>query len=53
MHTKAEAGAEVLSNLEDVPMAGRTSRIMLAPININTTHTASNQNSMAHHAVCV
>ena len=53
MHTKAKAGAGVLNNLEDVPMAGRTSRITLALININTTHTNSNQNSMAHHAVCV
>ena len=52
-HTEAEAGAGVLNNIEDVPMAGRTSRIMLALININTTHTNSNQNSMAHHAVCV
>ena len=53
MHTEAEAGVEVLSNLEDAPMAGRTIRIMLALININTTHTTSNRNSMAHHAVCV
>ena len=53
MHTEAEAGAGALNNLEDVPMAGRTSRIMLVLININTTHTNSNQNSMAHHAVCV
>ena len=53
MHTEAEAGAGVLNNLEDAPMAGRISRIMLAPININITHTTSNQNSMAHHVVCV
>ena len=53
MHTESEARAGVLNNLEDVPMAGRTSRIMLALININITHTISNQNSMAHHAVCV
>ena len=53
MHTEAEAGAGVLNNLEDAPVAGRTSRIMLALININITHMTSNQNSMAHHAVCV
>ena len=53
MHTEAEAGAGVLNNLKDAPMAGRTSRIMLVLININITHTTSNQNSMAHHAVCV
>ena len=53
MHTKAEAGAGVLNNLEDAPMADRTSRITLALINISTTHMNSNQNSMAHHAVCV
>ena len=53
MHNEAEAGAGVLNNLEDAPVAGRTSRIMLARININTTHTNSNWNSMAHHAVCV
>ena len=53
MHTEAEAGVEVLSNLEDAPVAGKTSRITLALININTTHMTSNQNSMAYHAVCV
>ena len=53
MHAEAEAGAEVLSKLKDVPMAGRTSRITLAPISINTTHMTSNWNSMAQHAVCV
>ena len=53
MHTEAKAGAGVLNNLEDMPMAGTISRITLAPININITHTASNQNSMAHHVVCV
>ena len=53
MHTKAEAGVGVLSNSEDAPAAGRISRIMLALININTTHVTSNQNSMAHHVVCV
>ena len=53
MHTKAEAGVDVLSNLEDMLVAGRTSRIMLALININTTHMTSNRNSMAHQAVCV
>ena len=52
MHTEAEARAGVRHNLEDAPMAGRTSRIMLALININITHTISNRNSMAHHAVC-
>ena len=35
------------------PAADRISRITLAPININITHTTSNQNSMAHHVVCV
>ena len=34
-------------------MVGRTSRIMLAHININITHMTSNQDSMAHHIVCV
>ena len=53
MHTEAEAGAGVLNNLEDVPMAGTISRITLAPININITHTTSNRNSMVHHVVCV
>ena len=53
MHTKAEARVGVLSNSEDVPVAGRVSTIMLALININTTHMTSNQNSMAHHVVCV
>ena len=53
MHTEAEAGAGVLNNLEDAPMAGTISRITLAPININITHTISNQNNMAHHVVCV
>ena len=53
MHTETEAGAGVLNNLEDAPMAGRISRIMLAPINVNITHTTSNRNSMAHHVVCV
>ena len=38
MHTKAKAGAGVLNNLEDAPVAGTISRIMLAPININITH---------------
>ena len=51
--TEAEARAGVINNLEDTPTAGRTSRIMLAHININTTHTNSNRNSMAHHAVCM
>ena len=53
MHTEAEAGAGVLNNLEDAPMAGTISRTMLAPININITHTTRNQNSMVHHVVCV
>ena len=51
MHT--EAGVGVLSNSEDMPVAGRVSRIMLALININTKHMTSNRNSMAHHVVCV
>ena len=45
--------AGVLNNLEDAPVAGTISRITLAPININIIHTTSNQNSMAHHVVCV
>ena len=52
-HIGAEAGVGVLNNSEDTPTAGRVSRIMLALININTTHMTSNQNSMAHHVVCV
>ena len=51
MHTEAKAG--VLNNLEDAPVAGTISRIPLAPININITHTTSNWNSMVHHVVCV
>ena len=51
MHTEAEAGVGVLSNLEDAATVGRTSRIMLAHINI--IHMTSNWNSMAHHVVCV
>ena len=53
MHTEAEAGAGVLNNLEDAPVAGTISRIMLAPINIIITHMTSNRNSMVHHVVCV
>ena len=53
MHTEAEAGAGVLNNLEDAPVAGRTSRITLALIIINITHTISNWKCTAHHAVCV
>ena len=53
MHTEAEAGIGVLSLSEDDPMAGRVFRIMLALINISTTHMISNGNSMAHHVVCV
>ena len=53
MHTEAEAGVGVLSISEDEPAAGRIFRIMLALINISTTHMTSNQNSMAHHVVCV
>ena len=53
MHIEAEAGAGVLNNLEDAPMAGTISRITLAPININITHTTINRHSMAHHVVCV
>ena len=53
MHTEAEAGFGVLSISEDEPTEGRIFRITLAPININTTHMTSNQNSMAHHVVCV
>ena len=34
-------------------MAGQTSRITLEHISIHITHMTSNQNSMAHHAVCV
>ena len=53
MHTEAEAGVGVLSISEEEPMAGRIFRIMLAPININTTHMTNSRNSMAHHVVCV
>ena len=53
MHTEAEAGAGVLNNLEDAPVAGTISRIMLAPIYINIIHTTRNRNSMVHHVVCV
>ena len=53
MHIEAEAGVGVLSNSEDAATAGRTSRIMLEHISINITHMTSNQNSMAHHVVCV
>ena len=52
MHTEAKARVRVLSNSKDAPMAGRVFTIMLALININTTHMTSNQNSMAHHVVC-
>ena len=51
-HTEGEAGAGVLNISEEEPVAGRISRIMLAPINISTTHMTSYWNSMAHHAVC-
>ena len=53
MHTEAEAKVGVFSISEDEPVAGSIFRITLAPININTTHMTSNQNSMAHHVVCV
>ena len=53
MHTETGARAGVLKNLEDTPVAGTISRIMLAPININITHMTSNWNSMVHHVVCV
>ena len=53
MHTEAKAGVGVLSISEDEPVAGRIFRITLALINIGTTHMTSNQNSMAHHVVCV
>ena len=53
MHIEAKARVGILSNSEDAPMAGRISRIMLALINIHTTHMTSNQSSMAHHVVCV
>ena len=53
MHIEAGARVGVLSISEDAPTAGRISRITLALININTTHMTSNQNSMAHHVVCV
>ena len=52
-HTEAEARAGVLSISEEEPAAGRISRIMLALINISTTHMTSNQNNMAHHVVYV
>ena len=49
MHTEAKAGAGVLNNLEDAPMASRTIRITLVLININTTDTTSDQNSMSYN----
>ena len=52
-YTEAKAGVRVLSISEEEPVAGRISRITLAPINISTTHMTSNQNNMAHHVVCV
>ena len=52
-HTEAKAGIGVLSISEEEPMAGKIFRIMLAHINISTTHMTSNQNNMAHHVVCV
>ena len=52
-HTEAEARVGVLNISEEEPVAGRISRIMLAPINISTIHMTSNRNSMAHHVVCV
>ena len=52
-YTEAEARVGVLSISEEEPVAGEISRIMLAPINISTTHMTSNWNSMAHHVVCV
>ena len=54
-HTEAEArvGVGVLNISEEEPVAGRISRIMLAPINISTIHMTSNQKSMAHHVVRV
>ena len=52
-HTEAEDGVGVLNISEEEPVAGRIFRIMLASINISTIHMTSNQNSMAHHVVCV
>ena len=51
--THTEAEARVLSISEEEPVAGRISRITLAPINISTTHMTSNRNNMAHRVVCV
>ena len=50
---KGRGWGQDLNSLEDVAMAGRTSRIMLEHISINITHMTSNRNSIAHHAVCV
>ena len=52
-HTEAEASVGVLNISEEEPVAGRISRITLAPINISTIHMTSNRNSMVHHVVCV
>ena len=46
MLIEAEARAEDLNSLEDVAVAGLTSRTMLGHISISITH-------MALHAVCV
>ena len=51
-HTEAEARVGVLNISEEEPTAARISRIMLAHINISTTHMTSNWNNMAHHVVC-
>ena len=45
--------AEDHNSLEDTVVAGRISRIMLDHINTSIIHMTSNQNSMAHHVVCV
>ena len=50
---EAKAGVKDLNSLEDMAMVGPISRTMLEHTSISITHMTSNQNSMAHHAVCV
>ena len=50
--TEVKALAEVLSNLEDVVMAGPIIRVAMERISISTTHMTHRQNSMAHCSLC-
>ena len=51
--TEAEAVAEVLSNSEDVVMAGPTIRVAMELNSISITRMIHSQNSMAHLVVYV